>query len=374
MANYKIAWLPGDGIGKEVMEATRLVFDRIGFKAEYIHGDIGWDFWCTEGDPLPKRTSDILKSTDCALFGAITSKPQKEAEAELVPALKGKGLTYFSPIVRMRQEFDLYCNERPNLAFPGNPLNLKENIDITVFRENTEGSYAGVEYGPVSKELREAMLKDAPKMKAFINLDDKDIAISTRIITRKGAERIIRSAFEWAVKNNKKTVTLVEKPNVLRKTGGLMMEVFDHVKKDYPKIEAWMDNVDAMAMWLVKSPEKYEVLVCENLFGDIISDLAGQLVGGLGFAHSANRGDRYAVFEPVHGSAPKYTGLYKVNPIACILAGRMMLNYLGEKELGDKIYRGVAKTVKELKVVTYDMGGKAKTLEVAEEIAKNALL
>ena len=373
MAKYRIAWLPGDGVGKEVMEAMKIVLDGLELDAEYIHGDIGWEFWCKEGDPLPKRTTDMMKNTDCALFGAITSKPQREAKEELIPELKDKGLVYFSPIVRLRQEFDLFCNERPNVAFTGNPLNLKDNINITVFRENTEGSYAGVEFGPVTEKLKNAMLEDAPKMKKFMDTDGNDMAVSTRIITRKGAERIIRAAFEHADKFKKGSVTLVEKPNVLRKTGGIMVEVFEEIAKEYPHIDSWFDNVDAIAMWLVKSPEKYEVLVAENLFGDIISDLAGQLVGGLGFAHSGNTGNGYAVFEPVHGSAPKYEGLYKVNPMAMFLAGRMMLNYLGETEKAEKLINGIEKTVREGKVVTYDLGGTAKTLEVAQEVLRNAL-
>ncbi len=372
MSKYRIAWLPGDGIGVEVMEAARIVLDSLGFDAEYVHGDIGWEFWKTEGDPLPKRTTDMMKTTDCALFGAITSKPQKEAQKELIPELQGKNLVYFSPIVRLRQEFDLFCNERPNVAFKGNPLNLKDDIDITVFRENTEGSYAGVEYWPTPRSLREKMLEDAPKMQRFMDFSDEDIAVSTRIITRKGAERIIRAAFEHAKKFGKKSVTLVEKPNVLRKTGGLMVEVFEKVAAEYPEINAWFDNVDAIAMWLVKSPEKYEVLVAENLFGDIISDLAGQLVGGLGFAHSGNTGNGYAVFEPVHGSAPKYTGQYKVNPFAMLLATRMMLNYLGETDMAARLYKGIEQTIQDGTVLTYDMNGSASTLDVAREVAKNA--
>jgi len=373
MAKYRIAWLPGDGVGKEVMEAMKIVLNGLKLDADYIYGDIGWELWCKEGDPLPKRTTDMMKTTDCALFGAITSKPQREAEEELIPELRDKGFVYFSPIVRLRQEFDLYCNKRPNIAFTGNPLNLKENINITVFRENTEGSYAGIEFGPVSENLRNTMLKYTLKMKKFMDVPDKDIAISTRIITRKGAERIIRSAFEYADKFKKGKVTLVEKPNVLRKTGAIMVEVFEKVAKEYPHIDSWFDNVDAIAMWLVKSPEKYDVLVAENLFGDIISDLTGQLVGGLGFAHSGNVGKDYAVFEPVHGSAPKYAGLYKVNPMAMFLAGRMMLNHLGETEKAKKLMNGIEKTVRDRKVVTYDLGGTAKTLEVAKEVLKNAL-
>ena len=371
MAKHKLAWLPGDGIGVEVMEALRIVYDGLGLDAEYIHGDIGWEFWCKEGNPLPKRTKKIMRETDCALFGAITSKPQKEAQKELVPELQNKNLSYFSPIVQLRQEFELYCNERPNFAFEGNPLNLKNDINITVFRENTEGSYAGVEYWPTSKKLREEMKKESSKMSRFMEEKDEDIAISTRIITRKGAQRIIRAAFEHAKKFGRKKVTLVEKPNVLRKTGGLMVEVFEQIASEYPEIESWFDNVDAIGMWLVKSPEKYEVLVAENLFGDIMSDLTSQLVGGLGFAHSANIGDNYAVFEPVHGSAPKYVGQYKVNPFAMLLAGRMALNYIGEHEMADKLFNGIAKTIKEGKVLTYDMKGTATTLEVAKEVVKN---
>ena len=370
---YRIAWLPGDGTGKEVMEAARIVLDGLKLNAEYIHGDIGWEFWCNEGDPLPKRTTDMMKTTDCALFGAITSKPQKEAKNELIPSLRDKNLTYFSPIVRLRQEFDLYCNERPNFAIKGNPLNHRDDINITVFRENTEGSYAGVEFWPTSEDLKQEMLKGAPKMKNFMDTPSEDLAVSARVITRKGAERIIRAAFEHARKFNRQKVTLVEKPNVLRKTGGLMVDVFEKVAAEYPEIQAWFDNIDAICMWLVKSPEKYEVLVAENLFGDIISDLCGQLVGGLGFAHSGNIGSNYAVFEPVHGSAPKYAGLYKVNPMATLLAAKMMCTYLGEHDIAAKIQRGVELTVQERKVVTYDLGGTAKTLEVAEEVLKNAL-
>ncbi len=373
MTKYRIAWLPGDGVGKEVMEALRIVLDAVELDAEYIHGDIGWEFWCNEGDPLPQRTIEMMKTTNCAMFGAITSKPQKEAKLELKSELQDKNLSYFSPIVRLRQEFDLYCNQRPNLAFPGCELNVKDDIDVTVFRENTEGSYAGVEFGPVPQELKETLLKYAPKMQRFMNEKDDDIAISTRIITRRGAERIIRAAFEYADKFGKPRVTLAEKPNVLRKTGGLMSEVFDAIAAEYPHITSWTDNIDAIGMWLVRNPEKYDVIVAENLFGDILSDIASQLVGGLGFAHSANIASNYAVFEPVHGSAPKYVGQYKVNPMAMILSGRMMLNYLGETEKADRVYRAIAEVIREGKVLTYDLKGTAKTLEVAEEIARKAV-
>ncbi len=369
MAKYKIAWMPGDGVGNDVAEALRIVLDALEFDAEYIHADVGWEFWKKEGNPLPERTIEILKSTDAAFFGAITSKPKEEAEKELAPELQGKGLKYFSPIVKMRQELDLHTNMRPCKAYPGNPLNYKDDIDIVVFRENTEGLYAGVEFYPLPDEVRKALLTH-PKMKRFENVPADEIAISTRIFTKKGCERILRSAFEYARKHGRKKVTVVEKPNVLRETSGLMVRIAREMSKEYPEIEYEEANVDAMAMWLIKNPEKYDVLVASNMFGDIISDLTAQLVGGLGFAASGNIGDNYAVFEPTHGSAPKYAGQYKVNPMAALLAGKMMLDYLGEKELADRMEKAIAAVILEGKTKTYDMGGNNTTLEVAEAISR----
>ena len=363
---YKIAVLPGDGVGKEVIEAAMIVLDEIALDAEYLYGDIGWEFWRREGNPLPDRTIELMKQTDCALFGAITSKPKEEAQKELAPELQGKGLQYYSPIVRLRQLFDLYANVRPAKAYKGNPLNYKDDINITVFRENTEGLYSGVEYYPVPEEIDNAF-KEHPRYQKFLG---EDKAISLRIISRKGAERIIRAAFEYAKENNLKNVTVVEKPNVLRETSGLFVRVAREIHEEYPDIEMWETNIDAQAMWLVKNPEKYDVLVTSNLFGDIISDLASQLVGGLGFAASGNIGDNYAVFEPVHGSAPKYAGQYKVNPIATIRAVRMMLDYLGEKEKAARLERAIEEVIAEGKVRTYDFGGDASTLDMAKAIAK----
>jgi isocitrate/isopropylmalate dehydrogenase len=370
MAKYKIAWLPGDGVGVEVMEAAKIVLDALKLDAEYIPADIGWEFWCSEGDAFPERTKKVLRETDCALFGAITSKPKDEAEKELAPALRDKGHVYFSPIVAMRQEFDLHTNIRPCKAYPGNPLNFKEGIDLVVFRENTEGSYAGVEFHPVPQDVYDALATN-PKMKKFADTPLEDLAISTRIMTRKGCQSIVRGAFEYAKKHGRRSVTLVEKPNVLRETGGLITREARKIAAEYPGIEFWETNIDAQCMWTVKDPHNYDVLVAENMFGDIVSDLAAQLVGGLGFACTANIGDEYAVFEPTHGSAPKYAGQYKVNPIAMILTAKMMLEWLGENEAANKLEASVAKVVAEGKARPYDMGGSAKTLDVAEEIARN---
>lgn len=369
MSKYKIAWLPGDGIGIEVLEAAKIVLDKVGFDAEYIHGDIGWDFWCNEGDALPERTINLLKNVDAAMFGAITSKPKKDAEAELNDSLKSKGLVYRSPIVRMRQLFDLYVCLRPCKAYPGNALNYKENIDLVVFRENTEDLYAGVEFAPVPAQLRDVLQQLSKPFGVFKDLMLDEYAITCKINTKKGSERIIREAFEFAKLNNRKKVTVVHKANVVRATDGMFLDIAKDVHKDYPGIEMDDANIDAMTMWLLKNPFNYDVLVAPNLFGDIISDLCAQMVGGLGFGCSGNIGKKLAVFEPTHGSAPKYFGQYKVNPIATILAAKMMLQWLGENELAEKIENAVAAVIAEGKAKTYDMGGNTKTLEMAEVIA-----
>ncbi len=369
MAKYRIALMPGDGIGNDVMDAAKIVLDKIALDAEYVPADIGWEFWCAEGEPLPQRTLDTLKTCDCALFAAITSKPKEEAEAELIPELQGKGLVYRSPIVRLRQTFDLYVNLRPCKAFKGNPLNYRDDIDMVVFRENTQGLYAGVEFYPLPAEVRTALEKHSPRMAAFDGVASEDIAISTRIFTRQGCRRIVRKAFEYAQQFGYPTVTLVEKPNVIRETSGMMVREARAIAQEFPGIDLWETNVDAMAMWMVKNPQEYGVMVSSNMFGDIISDLAAQLVGGLGFAASGNIGDQMAVFEPTHGSAPKYAGLYKVNPTAMLLAVKLMLNWLGETETARALETAVADVIAEGKVRTYDMGGESGTLDVAEAVA-----
>lgn len=370
MSKYKIAWLPGDGVGNDVMDSAKIILDTIGLDAEYIPGDVGWEFWKKEGDPLPQRTINLLKEVDCGLFGAITSKPKEEAEKELSSDLQGKGFVYSSPIVRLRQTFNLHTNMRPCRAFPGNPLNYRDDIDIVVFRENTEGLYAGVEFHPVPQEIFDVLRRNHSKMKKFEDTSLDDLAISTRIFTRKACQNIIRRAFEYAREHNRKSVTVVEKPNVIRETSGLMIREGRKIAKEYPGIELWETNVDAMCMWLVKNPQDYDVLVASNMFGDIISDLCAQLVGGLGFAASANIGDKFAVFEPTHGSAPKYAGQYKVNPIAMINSVILMLDWLGEKQDAKKLDRAISLLVKEGRIKTYDLGGNNTSLEVAEEISK----
>lgn len=369
MAKYKIAWLPGDGIGVEVMDAAKVVLDKLQLDAEYIHGDIGWEFWKTEANPLPDRTIDLLKNSDCALFGAITSLPKEEAEAALVPELQGKGHIYASPIVRMRQEFNLRTNLRPCKAYPGNPLNYKEGIDLVVFRENTEDLYSGVEFHPLPDEVRAVIKAHNPKMARFDKHPGDEIAVTLRIITKTGCTNIITDAFEFAKKTGRKSVAVVEKPNVMRETSGLMVRTAREIAKNYPDIELWETNIDAMCMWLVKNPLDYSILATSNMFGDIVSDLCAQLVGGLGFAASGNIGDNYAVFEPTHGSAPKYAGQNKVNPMAMLLSTRMMLEWLGETDMAERLENAIADVIKEGQVRTYDMGGRNTTSELGQAVA-----
>ncbi|RKZ31719.1 isocitrate/isopropylmalate dehydrogenase family protein [bacterium] len=372
MAKYKIAVLPGDGVGNDVMESAMIVLEKVGFDkdAEYIYGDIGWEYWRTEGDPLPERTIELLKKTDACLFGAITSKPKDEAQKELIPELQGKGFVYRSPIVRLRQLFDLYINLRPCKAFPGNPLNYRDDIDLVIFRENTEGLYAGVEFRPVPDAVKKVLSDNSKNMAKFDAVPGDELAISCRIFTKKGCERILRAAFDYAKQNNLKSVTVVEKPNVIRETSGMMVEIARKIAPEYSPVELWETNVDAMAMWLVKNPQDYSVLVASNMFGDIISDLSAQLVGGLGFASSGNIGENYGVFEPTHGSAPKYAGQYKVNPTAMILAARLMLDWLGEKDKANAILNAVSEVIAEGKIRTYDLGGDNSTIQFARAIAE----
>jgi 3-isopropylmalate dehydrogenase len=358
--------MPGDGIGKVVLpEAIRLM-EAAGFNANYVHGDIGWEFWVKEGNALPQRTIDLLEEHKIGLFGAITSKPKDAAAAELAPELRDKGYVYFSPIVGLRQHFNLDKCIRPCKAFKGNPLNFVRQdgkggcdeplVDTVIFRQNTEGLYGGVEWTNPPAQVRQA-LETHPKMKRFAHVNGEDLAISTRIITRPATQRIIKAAFEYAREYGYKSVTVCEKPNVLRETSGMMVKEAKKIAEEYPEIQLWDTNIDAQMMWLTKNPEDYGVIVAENMFGDIISDGFAGLVGGLGFACSANIGDDVAVFEPTHGSAPKYEKLNPsiVNPIAMFLSACMMLDHIGEREIANKIRSAIAAVIEEGKVRTYDM-------------------
>lgn len=365
---HDIVVMPGDGIGKICTEQALRVLGAVGFKANYHHGDIGWQFWKTEGNALPQRTIDLIEKYKIGLFGAITSKPKKEADAELDPKLKAKvpHPVYYSPIVTMRQKFNLDLCVRPCRSILGNPLNFirrtasggfeEPKIDIVVFRQNTECLYCGVEWTDPPPKVMEG-LSTHPKFAPFTKVQGKDLAVSLRIATRPCCERICRAAFEYARKYHYPTVTVAEKPNVVRETSGMMEEEAKKMAKNYPEIAIRSDNIDACMMYMTKSPESYAVVISSNMFGDIASDGFAGLTGGLGFAASGNIGPDIAVFEPTHGSAPKYEKLDPPipNPSATILAAAMMLEHIGETGKARMIRTAVANVVAEGKVRTYDM-------------------
>ena len=396
MPTHTIVTMPGDGIGRVVMDEALRVLDAAGFEATYVHADIGWDFWCREGNPLPGRTIKLLEEHRVGLFGAITSKPKEEAAAELAPELRGKGFVYASPIVGLRQHFDLDICVRPCHTYTGNPLNFIRRgahgeieepvVDVVIFRQNTEGLYCGVEWSAPDGIVYEALRSHKNFVKNFGNVPREEIAVSTRIFTRKATERILRAAFEHARANGYKSVTLCEKPNVIRETSGMMYNMAKQIQKEFPGIALWNTNIDAQMMWLTKNPEDYGVIVAGNMFGDIVSDGFAGLIGGLGFACSANIGEKIAVFEPTHGSAPKYADypVSIVNPIAMIESACMMLDHVGAKATSARIRKAIATVISEGKVRTYDMmklkgspealkQGAASTREMGEAIIKKVM-
>jgi 3-isopropylmalate dehydrogenase len=369
MSKRTIVAMPGDGIGKAVLDETIRVLDAAGFEANYVEGDIGWEFWKSEGNPLPQRTIDLLAEHKVALFGAITSKPKDEAFNELSDELKQKGLVYSSPIVGLRQHFGLDICARPTKSYLGNPLNFirrgadggveEPEVDAVIFRQNTEGLYGGVEWSDPDEQVYEAFMTHPKFKKNFGSTPKSEVSISTRIFTKTATERILRAAFDHAKEYGYNSVTLCEKPNVIRETSGMMYKMALKMQaEDYPNIELWNTNIDAQMMWLTKNPENYGVIVAGNMFGDIISDGFAGLIGGLGFACSAQMSaDGIAVFEPTHGSAPKYADydVSIVNPIAMIESACMMLDYIDEKAISSKIRKAVADVIQEGKVRTYDM-------------------
>ncbi len=366
MAKHTIVAMPGDGIGQIVLTQARRALDAVGFDAEYVHADIGWELWIREGNPLPQRTTDLLARHKLGLLGAITSKPKEQAAAELDPRLRDEGFDYYSPIVAMRQRFNLDVCIRPCRSFKGNPLNFIRRragggfeepvVDAVIFRQNTEGMFAGVEWTDPPQQVRDA-LATHPRFEPFAATPGADLAISTRILTRNACRRIARAAFEYARRHGYASVTVCEKPNVLRETSGMMENEVRKVHGAFPEIELFSTNIDAQMMWLTKNPEDYGVIVATNLFGDIISDAFAGLVGGLGFAASGNIGEEVAVFEPSHGSAPKYAALDPpiVNPLGMILSAAMLLDHVGQSAGAGRLRRAVEAVIEEGRVRTCDM-------------------
>jgi len=339
---YKITLLPGDGVGPEVTAAAVKVLEATGIKFEWETVDLGESAIKKYNTPLPDAALESLRKNKVGLKGPVTTPI---------------GSGFRSVNVALRQKLDLYACVRPARSMAGEGTRY-DNIDLVIIREATEGLYSGVE--------------------SWID-EAHDGAHTLNIITRKNSERIVRYAFEYARREGRKRVTGVHKANIMKFTGGLFQEVFRKISKEYPDIKSDERLVDNMCMQLVKKPEEYDVIVTTNLFGDILSDLTAGLAGGLGIAPGGNIGNEVALFEPVHGSAPKYAGQDKVNPAAEILSGELMLKHLGEREAAKNIWNAVFEVVKEKKVVTYDLalaGRNSKAVkpskcsEMAAEIAR----
>lgn len=326
---YNITVIPGDGIGPEVMDSAITILECL---------DIGFDFkfaWAGEecfrrmGTNLPSETIRLAKNSDAILFGAVSTVPNQR-----------------SAIVTLRKSLDLYANIRPIKSYPG-IKNIYSDLDFVIIRENTEGLYSGIEeYSDTG-------------------------ATALRVITHKASKRICKKAFEYALQTGKKKVTAVHKANILKKTDGVFKDSFYHIAKDYPQIKSEDFYVDAMAMYLIIQPQDYEIIVTTNLFGDILSDEAAGLVGGLGLAPSANLGDKLGLFEPVHGSAPDIAGKGIANPSAMILSVIMMLEYLQENHAAENLEKALIKVLKSSKQLTPDLGGRGTTKSMTNEIKEN---
>jgi isocitrate dehydrogenase (NAD+) len=334
MKTYKIAVLPGDGVGPEVVDATVNILKAIEkkagtYKLDFSLGEAGFNCISKYGTNVPNKTIEMLKTTIACLKGPMTTP-------EEIGAPPSAALT-------IRKLFNLYANMRPCRSLP-NVSSLNPKIDLIVVRENTEGMYSGIEFDVGS-----------------------NTAVAMRVISRDASEKIARFAFKLATQR-RKHLSYVHKANILRRTDGIFNQAMLEIAKEFPDVKVESYHIDAMAMQLIKNPEAFDVIVTTNLFGDIISDEAAQIVGGLGLAAGANIGENYAMFEPVHGSAPKYAGQNRVNPIATVFAGKLLLDYLGEEDSAQVVENAVFEILKEGKVLTYDLGGKAKTSELGEAV------
>ena len=348
---HKVTLIPGDGIGPEVTGSAVKIIEASGVAIDFETAEAGEKVMKKEGTPLPDYVLESIKKNKTALKGPITTPV---------------GSGFRSVNVALRQALDLYACLRPARLFEGIPSRY-DNVDIVVVRENTEDLYAGIEYNKGTPEAKEiiAKIEELDRKKKRIR---EDSAISIKPISEYASNRIFSYGFDYAVRNDRRKVTCVHKANIMKATDGLFLECGRKTAAKYPKVAFDDCIVDNLCMQLVKKPENFDILVAPNLYGDIISDLCAGLVGGLGVAPGANIGDACAVFEPVHGSAPKYTGMDKVNPTATIISGILMLRHLKEDAAADRIEDALTQVFREGRVLTYDLGGKAKCSEFTDYV------
>jgi isocitrate dehydrogenase (NAD+) len=333
---HRVTFIPGDGVGPELSEATRRVLEATGVGFEWDQQEAGADVMDKYGTPLPEHVLESIRGNGVAIKGPITTPV-------------GKG--FRSVNVALRKELDLFCCLRPCKWYPGVRTRY-ENVDVVICRENHEDLYAGVEFEQGTAEAKQLI-------ELIADIADKrireDSGISIKPISITGTKRIVRFAFEYARREGRKKVTAVHKANIMKFSDGLFLQTAREVAEENPDVEFEDRIVDNLAMQLVSRPEEYDVLVLPNLYGDIISDLCAGLIGGLGVAPGGNIGDRAAVFEATHGSAPKYKGMNRVNPMAMMLSGMLMLRHLQERDAADRLERAIAAVIAEGKNVTYDM-------------------
>jgi len=336
IVKHRVSFIPGDGIGPEVAEATRRVLEATGVKFQWDTVIVGKQAQDELGTPLPDQALQSIRKNKVALKGPVTTPI---------------GTGFRSVNVALRQALDLYACLRPYKVYPGISTPF-QGMDIVVVRENTEDLYAGIEFAKGASETKKLLdfVVDTTGTKL-----SRDSAVSLKVISQTGSRRIVRFAFEYARRNGRRKVTAVHKANILKLSDGLFLDTAREVAKEYDDIEFNDMLVDAICMELVRKPRLFDVLVLPNLYGDIISDLCAGLVGGMGVAPGANIGDEAAIFEPTHGSAPKYAGQNKANPMAMMLSGVMMLRHLGEKDSADMLEDAIAEVIAEGKNVTYDL-------------------
>ena len=355
----KIAVLPGDGIGAEVTHAAIPIFELLQLPIQLCFGDIGWSYWRTEGTPIPERTWQLLSSSDTALLGAITSKPQREALNELATQFQNDKLNYISPIIQLRQKLDLFANIRPCFSIKDE----EREFNFCIIRENTEGLYSGFDYYPLPESIY-GLINEKERWRT---IPANEISCTLRLQTQSGLIRLFQFAFDYASTQGINRVTFADKANVLRQSSNFARVLFEAVASHYPQINADILNVDAVALWIIKRPEEFGVIVAENMFGDILSDVGAGVMGGLGFAPSANIGVKGSYFEPVHGSGTRMKP-HSANPSAMFLTISMLLNHFGFHLHAKKINDSVAAVVREGRFITYDLGGFSSTMDMAKAI------
>ncbi|WP_332065643.1 isocitrate/isopropylmalate family dehydrogenase [Bartonella sp. CB189] len=360
----KVLVLPGDGVGPEVCDAALMVLNQFKLPIELIYGDIGWECWKQEGDVIPQATWKKITESDAILLGSVTSKGKEEALKEFAPHLREDGSTYISPIIQLRQKLDLFANIRPIRYITG----PKKPFNFCIIRENTEHLYTGLDFCALTHE-KETWLKHSNLEKYGID----EAAWTVHLQTRFGLERLFEYSFSYARSHNFKRVTLANKLDIIRENGQFSQKVFEQVAQNYPEIEAEIHSVDAIALWIATEPERFEVIVTENMFGNILSDFAVGVMGGVWLAPSANVGNKIACFKPVHGSASHIAGQNKANPAAMLYTTALLLDHLGFKDEAQQLSDSVDRVICAGRTVTCDLEGLATTRQMAESVLSSCV-